>query len=156
MMVDLAGTWSLADDAGGHACNMTLPGDGISALHDAGLIPDPYWGRNEYGLRWISERDWTATQQFDLTHTDVDLVLSMVDTVVTVRVNDSVVLTAQNSFCSYRGAKRNVISAGIGTSRWRHSGFMAICILLTQMPRGSMTYWCNKTTATVVCAIWPW
>ena len=115
MMVDLAGTWSLADDAGGHACNMTLPGDGISALHDASLIPDPYWGRNEYGLRWISERDWTATQQFDLTHTDVDLVLSMVDTVVTVRVNDSVVLTAQNSFRSYRIALGDSARVGANT-----------------------------------------
>ncbi|MDE0983986.1 MAG: glycoside hydrolase family 2 protein [Yoonia sp.] len=102
MTVELAGLWSLSDDSGGNTCDLFLPGDGISALHTAGLIPDPYWGRNEYDLRWICERDWTATRVFDLTDTDVDLVLSMVDTVVTVRVNDVVVLNAQNSFRDYR------------------------------------------------------
>ena len=102
MTVELAGLWSLSDDSGGNTCDLFLPGDGISALHSAGLIPDPYWGRNEYDLRWICERDWTATRVFDLTDTDVDLVLSMVDTVVTVQLNDVVVLNAQNSFCDYR------------------------------------------------------
>ena len=54
----LAGTWALSDDRGEYACAITFPTDGITALHDAGLIPDPYWGRNEYDLRWIAERDW--------------------------------------------------------------------------------------------------
>ena len=48
---DLGGTWTLADAKGDHACPITLPGDCITALHDAGLIPDPYWGRNEYDCR---------------------------------------------------------------------------------------------------------
>lgn len=102
MHYDLAGAWSLSDDSGTHACAMLMPTDGISALHAAGLIADPYWGRNEYDLRWICERDWTATREFDLTETDVDLVLSELDCVATVRVNDQVVLQAENAFRSYR------------------------------------------------------
>ncbi len=43
---------------------LTLPGDGIDALFKAGAIPDPYWGRNEYGLRWICQRDWVASAAF--------------------------------------------------------------------------------------------
>ncbi|WP_322890371.1 MULTISPECIES: beta-mannosidase [unclassified Yoonia] len=102
MHLDLAGEWSLSDDSGTHACAMQMPTDGISALHAAGLIPDPYWGRNEFDLRWICERDWTATRDFDLSETEVDLVLSEVDCVATVRVNDQVVLQAENAFRSYR------------------------------------------------------
>ena len=115
MTVELAGLWSLSDDSGGNTCDLFLPGDGISSLHTAGLIPDPYWGRNEYDLRWICERDWTATRVFDLTDTDVDLVLSMVDTVVTVRVNDVVVLNAQNSFREYRVPLAGVAKLGENT-----------------------------------------
>ncbi len=101
-MLDLSGLWSLADASGMHGCDLSLPGDGITALHQAGLIPDPYVGQNEYDLRWICERDWVATRTFELTETDVDLVLSEVDTVVTVVVNGKIVLTAENAFRQYR------------------------------------------------------
>ena len=100
--IDLAGEWVLRDDRGSHTCAMHLPTDSITALHDAGLIPDPYFGRNEYDLRWIADRDWTATRSFALSDTDVYLVLSGVDTVVTVAVNGQVVLTCDNAFRSYR------------------------------------------------------
>ena len=55
-MIDLSGPWQLSDAAGEYTCLMRFPGDGISALYSAGVIPDPYWGRNEYDLRWICER----------------------------------------------------------------------------------------------------
>ena len=102
MSIDLAGAWSLFDDSGTYRCTMQMPTDGISALHAAGLIADPYWGRNEYDLRWICERDWHASRDFDLTDTHVDLVLSELDCVVTVQINGQVVLRAENAFRSYR------------------------------------------------------
>jgi len=100
--LNLAGEWSLSDNSGDYACVMNLPTDGISALHDAGLIPDPYWGRNEYDLRWIAERDWTATRTFHLTKADVDLVLSGVDTIVEVAVNGQIILLCDNAFRDFR------------------------------------------------------
>lgn len=115
MSQTLNADWSLADARGDYTCAITFPNDGISALHDAGLIPDPYFGRNEYDLRWICERDWTATRSFTLTDPHVDLVLDRVDTVVTVRVNDTVVLTAQNAFRSYRVPLADVARAGDNT-----------------------------------------
>ncbi len=114
-MLDLSGIWSLADASGMHNCDLSLPGDGITALHDAGLIPDPYWGRNEYDLRWICERDWTATRTFELSDTDVDLVLSEVDTVATIRVNDVVVLQSENAFRSYRVSLAEAALVGTNT-----------------------------------------
>ncbi len=109
---DLAGEWSLSDDRGDYTCAINLPNDGISALYAAGLIPDPYWGQNEYDLRWICERDWTVSREFELTDTCVDLVLSQVDCVVTVRVNDQVVLTAENAFRAYRVSLAAVAQVG--------------------------------------------
>jgi beta-mannosidase len=57
-MIDLSGTWILRDSAGEHDTAMQVPGDVHSALLAAGLIADPYHGRNEYALRWVADRDW--------------------------------------------------------------------------------------------------
>jgi beta-mannosidase len=53
-MLDLAGCWTLSDESGAHVVPFDLPGDGVSALAKAGVIPDPYWGRSEYDCRWFS------------------------------------------------------------------------------------------------------
>src|SRR3990167_9607344 len=63
-MLDLAGIWTLAEVGGARTAPMPIPGDGISALHDAGVIQDPYFGRNEYDLRWICGRDWVIARSF--------------------------------------------------------------------------------------------
>jgi beta-mannosidase len=100
--VDLSGRWALTDDRGEHALEIELPTDVITALERAGHIPDPYHGRNEYGLRWIAERDWTLRRRVTLTDPAVALVLSGVDCVAVVRVNGQVVLETANAFRSYR------------------------------------------------------
>ena len=102
IQIDLAGVWQLSDTCQEHACPITFPGDGVTALHSAGCIPDPYWGRNEYDLRWICERDWTAKRAFELTETDVLLCISRLDTVATIRVNDVIVAEAENAFRDYQ------------------------------------------------------
>jgi beta-mannosidase len=81
---------------------MRVPGDGVTALFEAGLIPDPYWGRNEDDLRWIAERDWTITRRFHLDRTDVALVLDGLDTVAEVRVNGRQVVASRNQFRIHR------------------------------------------------------
>ena len=101
-VIDLAGEWMIADASGQYDLPVTFPGDVISALHDAGVIPDPYYGRNEYGLRWIAERDWVARRKVTLEHDGCELVLSGLDTVVDVRVNGRHVLAADNMFRTWR------------------------------------------------------
>lgn len=115
--LNLAGEWSLSDDSGDYTCAINLPTDGISALHQAGLIPDPYWGRNEYDLRWIAERDWVATRAFELTDTDVDLVLSGVDTIVEIVVNGTIVTTCDNAFRTFRVNLAQAAQIGANTIR---------------------------------------
>lgn len=101
-MQDLCGTWQLRDLLGAYKAPMTLPGDGISALFAAGLIPDPYFGRNEYDLRWICGRDWVAVRQFSVDRIDLILVISMLDTVAEIAVNGIVVHMSDSMFRSYR------------------------------------------------------
>jgi beta-mannosidase len=95
-MRDLAGAWTLSDEGGAHSVPFDLPGDGITALHKAGVIPDPYFGRNEYDVRWVSERDWTASRSFTHDGSPCDLVVDGLDTVAEVRLNGATVLQAAN------------------------------------------------------------
>jgi beta-mannosidase len=101
-MLDLAGLWSLSDESGAHVVPFSLPGDGITALQAAGVIPDPYWARNEYDLRWISERDWVARRVFDHPGGSAELVIEGLDTVAEVRLNGTLLLEAANMFRRFR------------------------------------------------------
>jgi beta-mannosidase len=103
--IDLAGMWQLSRPDGPETCALTLPGDVHSALIAAGLIPDPYVGRNEYDVRWVAEHAWVATRTFDLPDLDSDgwyLDIDGLDTVADVRVNGQLVLSAENCFRRYR------------------------------------------------------
>lgn len=108
----LAGVWQLSDSSEDYSCAFTLPGDGISALFDAELIPDPYVGRNEYDVRWVCERSWIAKRTFELTQTDVDLVLSEVDTIATISVNGTEVAHLDNAFRTWRISLKDVAKIG--------------------------------------------
>jgi len=100
--VGLAGLWRLTDEAGAFSLEMELPGDVLTALERAGHIPDPYWGRNETSVRWVSERDWSLRRQVTLHDTDVVLELDRVDTVAEVRVNGMLLGQVDNAFRGYR------------------------------------------------------
>ena len=99
-MLDLTGNWQLRDEHGEYAVPFILPGDGITALHDAGEIPDPYRGRNEYDLRWIADRDWIATRTFDITddRPHWTVYADGLDCVAEIRINGALVLDAANAF----------------------------------------------------------
>jgi beta-mannosidase len=107
-MLDLSGIWSLSDESGAYALPFVLPGDAISALNAAGLIPDPYWGRNEYGLRWIADRTWTAARSFDHDGSASDLVVEGLDCVAEVRLNGETILSVANAFRRWRVPARGL------------------------------------------------
>ena len=111
-MLNLAGDWLLSEEGGENTVTLTLPGDGIDALCNAGAIPDPYFGRNEYGLRWICDRTWVARREFTTDRTDLVLVAAMLDTLVTVAVNGQTVLTSDNMFLSHRVDLSHILRKG--------------------------------------------
>ncbi|MDP2082851.1 MAG: glycoside hydrolase family 2 protein [Pseudotabrizicola sp.] len=110
--MDLAGSWRLSDEVGEYDVPFALPGDGVTALHAAGVIPDPYWGLNEYGLRWIADRDWTASRNFDHDGGDCELVIDGLDTVAEVRLNGMCVLRAANAHRRWRVPVAGLLRAG--------------------------------------------
>lgn len=98
-MIDLAGTWTLRDVAGEHECPVVFPGDCLSALINAGILPDPYFGRNEFECRWPAERDWIASRKFEVAGDGPwRFRVDRLDTVAEVRINGGLVLEAANSF----------------------------------------------------------
>ncbi len=113
--IDLSGDWTLRSVEGALTAPIFLPGDIITALYDADLIPDPYVGQNEYDLRWICEADWIVSREIDLSDPNVDLVISELDTVATVQVNGTVVLQGTNAFRTYRVPLNGVAQAGRNT-----------------------------------------
>jgi beta-mannosidase len=114
-MRDLAGGWTLSDESGAYVVPFDLPGDGVTALHRAGVIPDPYHGRNEYDVRWVSERDWVARRDFTHDGSAAALVVEGLDTVAEVRLNGQLVLTAANVHRRWRVDVSGALKPGANT-----------------------------------------
>lgn len=102
--VDLSGEWVLSSVENDHSTTITIPGDVHSALRDAGIIPDPYFGRNENDVQWVADRDWVIERRFNIDDVDADWYLDVdyLDTVAVIFLNDVPVLSADNCFRRYR------------------------------------------------------
>ena len=118
--VDLAGVWRAGADGFADTA-MAVPGDVHSALFAAGVIPDPYHGRNEYALRPLADKDWELSRSFEIAAEALDgawyLDIDYLDTVATVFINDIAVLNAANSFRRYRPDVSKALKAGTNTIR---------------------------------------
>ncbi|MDQ0135544.1 beta-mannosidase [Neorhizobium galegae] len=117
--IDLSGPWQLASADGTHRTEMPLPGDVHTALKTAGIIPDPYFGRNENAVQWVANADWTIERHFTLDEPAGSwyLDITYLDTVATVFVNDVPVLQADNCFRRYRPDVSKALKAGENTIR---------------------------------------
>lgn len=113
-ILDLSGTWELASADGQHRTEMPIPGDVHSALKTAGVIPDPYVGRNENDVQWVAHRDWVIERRFTLDDADGAWYLDItdLDTVATVFVNGHSVLEADNCFRRYRPDVSKALKSG--------------------------------------------
>lgn len=117
--LDLSGTWQLASTDGSHRAAMGVPGDIHTALKLAGIIPDPYVGRNENQVQWVAEREWILERRFPIDDPDGSwyLDISYLDTVAIIFVNDVPVLSADNCFRRYRPDVSSALQAGENTIR---------------------------------------
>jgi beta-mannosidase len=137
--LDLAGQWQLdgTDEQGvALSCAATVPGDVHSALFAAGLMPDPFWGRNERDVQWVAQHDWTFSREFDvpedfLAHASVILRLEDCDTFATVFVNDVEVGETRDRFMRWDFDVRDVLRPGrnkirlVFASAWRKGDELA-------------------------------
>ena len=98
-----------------------VPGTTHTALLAAGLIPDPYLDRNEELLAWMKRVDWTYERPLvsppAASDERVDLVLQGVDTVATVRLDDTVLARTANQHRTHRIDLRDHLRPGPQTLR---------------------------------------
>ncbi len=135
--VDLAGAWRLTSPHSDHSLFMSLPGDVHTALNAEGLIPDPYFGRNEEVVQWVAKQDWELTRHFTLDDTGGDWYLDIdyLDTVASVFVNDTLVLEGNNCFQRYRPDVSKALKTGENTIRIvLHSSISAGAALQAKQP----------------------
>ncbi|WP_442580046.1 beta-mannosidase [Mesorhizobium sp. ASY16-5R] len=116
--LDLSGIWRLESADGEFSADIALPGDVHSALFAAGIIADPYVARNELDVRWVADRDWLMTRDFDHVGpggSDWYLDLEGLDTVAEVSLNGVAVLSSQNAFRRYRPDVTAILRPGRNT-----------------------------------------
>ncbi|UPH69798.1 glycoside hydrolase family 2 protein [Abyssibius alkaniclasticus] len=111
-MLELSGQWALQQAGGTVAAPMRLPGDAISALMDAGHLPDPYAGLNEYDCRWVGESDWVLSRSFTHDGSASALEISELDCVAEIWLNGRQVLAADNQHRRYRADVSAALVAG--------------------------------------------
>ena len=95
-----------------------VPGVVHLDLLAAGLIPDPYLDENESSLSWIGLLDWTYQLTFEVGAQKLessqrhDLVFEGLDTVASVRLNDVLILDAQNQHRTHRVDVGSILRVG--------------------------------------------
>jgi beta-mannosidase len=120
--IDLAGVWELSQ-TGEHPSRllgpvpMRVPGDNVSALLEAGLIPDPYEGTHELELQWIGRSDWLLRRRFTLEPGFLDerrafLRLESVDSVAEVLLNGRPVASGTSMFLPLQAELGEELRAG--------------------------------------------
>ncbi|MDR0910566.1 MAG: hypothetical protein LBM77_12465 [Spirochaetaceae bacterium] len=127
LIVDLASDkkgidspWTLREEGGGIAIPGFLPGNNIADLLAAGLIQNPYYKGNEHAAWKISKKDWAYSRSFILSPqaidaANLDLVLSGIDTLAEIRINNTIVANTDNAFRVWRFPIKKYVSAGLNT-----------------------------------------
>ncbi len=95
----------------------TIPGDIVSALFAAGLIPDPYEGTNELKIQWVGKADWVLEREFTVTTPLFNckrlfLCIDVLDTVADVYVNGRLAGTGDDMFIPRRWDVQDFVRQG--------------------------------------------
>jgi beta-mannosidase len=95
----------------------SVPGCIHTDLRQHELIPDPFYGRHEFNLQWIEDRNWNYQLTFVpmpelLKNQEIELVCEGLDTVATVRLNGEEILRCDNMFHRHRVSVKNNLREG--------------------------------------------
>ncbi|MBK6932466.1 MAG: glycoside hydrolase family 2 protein [Saprospirales bacterium] len=94
-----------------------IPASAHTALLQAGLIEDPFYGANEAKLQWIEQEDWEFRCSFDVDSQTIqrkhlELRFQGLDTYAHVYLNDSLILEADNMFRFWQTDVKKHLRAG--------------------------------------------
>ena len=112
-----------------------LPGDNYSALFNAGIIPDPYYEKNEEIVQKYRKYKWSFKRDFEvsaemLAKKYIYLEVSMADTFIDCRINGKKVFSGKNAFTAYRPEIRKLLKEGINNIEFIFYPVEDICIYL--------------------------
>ncbi|PMJ91719.1 glycoside hydrolase family 2 protein [Vibrio sp. 10N.261.55.A7] len=120
---ELDGTWRLTSPQRPDIhIPMTLPGDNVTALLEADLIPNPYLADNESKVRWVEECEWQISREFEvdtsvMSAQQVWMTLTRVDTLATFYINDEKALVCSNMFAQQRVDIKPFLKQGTNSIR---------------------------------------
>ena len=119
--IDLSGKWRLSSERVAPVA-AELPGDNYSALLEADVIPDPYYGCNEKLVQWPGALTWTFEREFEvapefLARRSVFLNLDSIDTFGEVFVNGVSVGVSSDMFTRFRQEVGHLLKAGTNAIR---------------------------------------
>jgi beta-mannosidase len=109
--INLKNGWELERPVDGNVVPLTVPGDNISALLSAGVIPDPYYADNEKKVQWIGREPWIFRTHFTLdastlssprSASHIFLQFDSIDTFARVLLNGTEAGRCENMFLRYR------------------------------------------------------
>jgi beta-mannosidase len=98
----LSDGWILRHE--GEALPAAVPGCVHTDLLAAGVVPDPFLGRNEAEVAWVGRREWTYETDLRAAsaHEQTDLVFDGLDTAAEILLNGQVLGRVRNMHRSYR------------------------------------------------------
>ena len=110
-------TWEFLDPRDGRWLAARVPGCVHLDLWRHGLIPDPFYGSNELGLRWIERENWTYRTAFDLDEAflareTIELVADGLDTLATLTLNGREIARTESMFTGYRFSVKEALRPG--------------------------------------------
>ena len=117
--IDLAGLWQLECDKAGFVPLLAkVPGDNVSALVSAGVIPDPTYRTNELAVRWIKDFQWSWSRKFEvpedfLSAARIWLNIDSLDTAGKIFINGREVAVSENMFIRLRIEVKEFLKAGL-------------------------------------------
>lgn len=122
--IELQGRWKLIRVKNGDSYEAPVPGDTMSALIDAGVVSDPYYGDNELAAQWVGREDWRYERSFEVdprlladqaTHEGMFLHFDSLDTCAEVRLNGKLIGSSDNMFVRRRFKAGKILRAGTNT-----------------------------------------
>ena len=90
--ISLNGTWQWQEVGQSRSFAGMVPGSVLTDMLRLGMIPDPFWRRNEYGVRELMMRDYICRREFQLEACDLEadeirLVCEGLDTIAHITLN---------------------------------------------------------------------
>jgi beta-mannosidase len=114
---NLDGEWQLLTENDGKIYSGRLPGCNYLDLMANGAMENPFWQRNEYEASKLARNDFEYSMIFDvskamLKQTFVDLVVTGLDTICTVFINENEVGRTNNIYRTWRFDIKNYLKEG--------------------------------------------